>query len=346
MLQQIKNRLKKNIFIYVPYRMIVDKDFKAYCADYYNNSRNFRFEHLGKENREKNIYYICEGSSVQGMFSIITWTLRRLEVADRFHFIPVVTWVKDVPVNYNNHQNPFLIYFLPTSDISEDSVKKSADVAFAKKWDSAYAAQVGSYDFSQDEINRLAEIYRKYLKLQPNIQSKIDREIRELLGEVRKQKVLGVHVRGVEWRQKQVLNHPVAITIEDYLEMAKKMMSEMGYNKIFLAADSEEAIDCFKGEFGESLLEYYAVRTPVGSSQLSIFNEGNDSFQMGYEVLRDAITLASCDALLCGLSYVSYGARIIKQSYGDNFEKIIVLDKGKVNDGISLEKAEKWQREI
>ena len=66
---------------------------------------------------------------------------------------------------------------------------------------------------------------------------------------------------------------------------------------------------------------------------------------MGYEVLRDAYTLASCNSMLCGLSNVSYVTRIIKQSTENNYEKIVVLDKGKVEDGLSLTEVEKWQRE-
>lgn len=348
MIWQIKQLLKNNKRLYAIYRLLRDKnvDYRNYCLDYFNNGRNFRFEHLGEENQGKNIYFICEGSSAQGMFSIIIWTLRRLEVAERFHFVPVVTWTKDVPVNTHNHSNPFLLYFQPTSDISENSARKSADVAFAKRWDCAYGNQTKSYDFSENEINRLAEVYKKYLKLQPNIQNKIDEDVKRIFGEAAGKKVLGVHVRGVEWRKKPVCGHPIAIAIKDFLETARKMMNESEYDKIFLATDCEETIKFFHSEFGEKLIGYLAVRTPVGSSQLSIFNEKNDPFQMGYEVLRDAVTLAACDALLCGLSYVSYGARIIKQSSGSRFEKVTVLNNGKVEKGILLGKAENWQRGI
>ena len=158
------------------------------------------------------------------------------------------------------------------------------------------------------------------------------------------EKVLGVHIRGVEWKQKPVYGHPIVVSIQDYLETAQKMIDELGCEKIFLATDSEETVSLFKSNFGEKLIEYCAVRTPVGSSQLSIFNEKNDSFQMGYEVLRDVYTLASCDAMLCGLSNVSYVARIIKQSTDSNFEKLMVLNKGRSNSGLSLKKVEEWQR--
>ena len=326
------------------YKMFRDENYKKYFLDYFRNGRIFRFEHLGEENQGKNIYFIQEGSSIQGMFSVILWTLRRLEVADRFHLTPVVSWTRDVPVNYNNHPNPFLIYFQPVSNIKEETIRRSADVAFSKDWDCAYGVRKKSYEFTQDEINRLSRIYKKYLKLQPELQKRIVYDIKALFDKKNDEKVLGVHIRGVEWRQKPVYGHPIVVSMQDYLETAQKMIDELGCEKIFLATDSEETVSLFKSNFGEKLIEYHAVRTPAGSSQLSIFNEKNDSFQMGYEVLRDVYTLASCDAMLCGLSNVSYVTRIIKQSSDRNFEKLIVLNKGRSSSGLSLKKVEEWQR--
>ncbi len=343
MLCKIKETLKKNATLYIAYKTLKDKNYKSYCMDYYTNGKIFRFEHLGDENEGKNIYFIGEGSSIQGMFSLILWTLRRLEVADKFHFTPVVSWTKDVPVNYNDNSNPFLIYFQQTSDIAEDTINRSADIAFSKKWDRVYKRKKG-YDFSQDEICRLARIYKRYIKLQPAIQEKMDSDIKQLFGGASRKKVLGVHVRGVEWRKKQVFGHPIPVSVQDYLETAQKLLNELGYDKIFLATDSEETVELFKKYFGDKLIEYRAVRTPVGSSQLSIFNDKNNPFQMGYEVLRDAYTLASCNSMLCGLSNVSYVTRIIKQSTESNYEKIVILDKGKVEEGLSLTEVEDWQR--
>ena len=344
MIRKIKEILKKNKTLYMVYKIFKDKNYKSYCMDYYANGTIFRFEHLGNENGGKNIYFIGEGSSIQGMFSLILWTLRRLEVADKFRFTPVVSWTKDVPVNYNDNPNPFLIYFQQTSDVAEDTINKSADIAFSKRWDQVYDKPRIGYDFSQDEVCRLAKIYKRYIKLQPVVQEKMDSDSKQLFGGTSGKKVLGVHVRGVEWRKKQVFGHPIPISVQDYLEAAQKLIDELEYDKIFLATDSEETVELFKNNFGDKLIEYHAVRTPVGSSQLSIFNDKNNPFQMGYEVLRDAYTLASCDSLLCGLSNVSYVTRIIKQSTESNYEKIVILDKGKVEDGLSLTEVEKWQR--
>ena len=165
----------------------------------------------------------------------------------------------------------------------------------------------------------------------------------ELLGQ-RQGKILGVHVRGVDWRSQKIYAHPIAPMEEEYLTKAKEMVHDYGYEKIFLASDSEGTIEMFRAEFGDRLITAQAVRAPAGGDALAIFDEKNDGCQMGYEVLRDAYALSDCDSLLCGVSYVSYGARIIRQAQCLPYEKVVVLDKGRVKSGPSPHAAEKKER--
>ena len=344
MQRKLRQYLKNNDFFYTTYRMLTSKEYREYCADLGRNGRIFRFQHLGEQNPERNIYFIREGGSFQGMFSLIIWTMRRLEVAEKFHFVPVVAWSEDVAYNVENHTNPFLLYFQPVSDISVASALKSVDVAFSHGWDRAYGSPAETYEFSEDEIERFVPLYQKYMKLQPDIQEKIEREIDELLGQAHG-KVLGVHVRGVDLRKIKVYTAAIPASEEEYLRTAKDMLRDLGYEKLFLASDSEETIQLFQTEFGDRLITTQALRASVGSSILAIYNDENDGYQMGYEVLRDAYALAACDSLLCGLSYVSYGARIIHLATGAKpYEKTVILNKGKFENGVSCWTAEKKER--
>lgn len=341
--KSLRSYLKQNDFITIIYRLLTSRKYRDYCADYKRNGRIFRFEHLGTENPGAKIYLIIEGDSFEGMFALIIWTLRRLEVADRFCFIPVVTWSEDIPYAVRGYSNQFLPYFQPVSEISMESARKSEDVVFANTWDRAYGSPADSYDFCQDEINRLARIYNQYMHLQQDIQFKIESDVAELIGKVHG-KVLGVHVRGVDWRKTRIAGHPVALMEEDYLQATQDMMEDLGYEKIFLASDSESTINLFRTKFGNKLITTQSIRTSESAGDLVIFNEKNDGFQMGFEVLRDAYALSSCHSLLCGLSYVSYGARIIKQARGFCYEKVVVFDKGTVKNGLSIRAAEIKER--
>lgn len=88
MIEKIKAVLLRNPYFYIIDKARKDPEYKAYCLEYDYNGTIFRFEHLGDLNFDKNIYILREGGSYQGMFSILTWTLRRLEVADRLNMIP------------------------------------------------------------------------------------------------------------------------------------------------------------------------------------------------------------------------------------------------------------------
>lgn len=346
MILKLKQCLKKNDFVYIVYHMLTSKEYRDYCADYYRNARIFRFEHLGDENPDVKIYCIQDGFETSGMFALVIRVLRQLEVADRFLLTPVVMWNEVVPYNVPGQPNTFLTYFQPVSDISFESAKHSEDVAFSKMWNCAYGSPLSLYELLEDDINRLAVIYQKYLKLRPEIQTKIDREVDELFGTVHG-KVLGVHVRGVEWRKMQVAGHPVAATEQDYLQAAHDMMCELGCEKIFLASDSDGTIDLFRTEFGNCLITTQAVRAPAGGGELAIFDEENDSYQMGYEILRDAYALAACNALLCGRSHVSYGVRIINKAVATPYEKVMLLDKGVSAKGTPVQASRiKQQKEI
>ena len=341
---KFRQHLKQNNFINIVYRLLTNKEYRNYCADYGRNARIFRFEHPGEQNPGVNLYYIRDGIRSSGMFALILWTLRRLEVADRFNFIPVVMWTEEVPYSVPGEPNTFLVFFQPVSNISAESAVCSQDVAYANIWDRAYGNLATPYEVSQDEINRLAVIYQKYMKLRPKIQAQIDKEVRALFEKV-SGKVLGVHVRGVDWRKMKVVRHPIAASEEDYLQASKEMMRELGYEKVFLASDSNETIDLFRAEFGDRLITTQAIRAPSGSGELAIFDDKNDGYQMGYEILRDAYALAACDSLLCGLSNVSYGVQIINKTKATPYERVVRLDKGWAESGLTPKAAWKKQRE-
>lgn len=339
----LRQRLKQNDFVNIAYRLLTDKGYKDYCADYSRNARIFRFEHRGDENPGERLYLIQDGFESSGMFALIVRTLRRLEVADRFHFTPVVFWNEKVPYSVPGQPNTFQVYFQPVSGISVESAIHSQDVAYAKIWDRAYGSPALPYEVSIDEIERLAVIYQKYMKLCPELQRKIDQEIKGLFEEV-SGKVLGVHVRGVEWRKMKVFGHPITAAEEDYLQVARDMMSNLGYKKIFLASDSDRTIDMFLAEFGDRLITTQAMRASEESGELAIFDKRNDGYQMGVEILRDTYALAACDSLVCGRSNVSYGARIINKAIATPYEKVMLLDKGIVEIGISTQEATRRQK--
>ncbi len=51
-------------------------------------------------------------------------------------------------------------------------------------------------------------------------------------------------------------------------------------------------------------------------------------YNLGVEVLRDVYTLACCDALICGISQVSFAARYVNLALCEPFREVCVIDHG------------------
>lgn len=307
-----------------------DKKFRKFCLDYKENPRIIHFEYLGNENPDKNIYLIRVGNSAVGMFSLCIWTLRFLEFADRFHLTPIISWSEKVAYfrkgGVNGIYDPYEYYFKQPAGLSIDGITKSYNIAVNRQQDRAYGNVADSYDFSVNEINRLSVIWNKYIKLQTNIEQDINERITKLFNG---EKIIGVHVRGADWRKMKISGHPITASEEEYIKVVEKVRKKYGYSKVFLATDSEDTIEKFRNAFGNKLLYFSEIkRTSVNSSSLVIFDESNDPYQLGFEILLDAFALAKCEAFIAGVSYVSYGVQIIKKSNKEEFQYLKIIDRG------------------
>lgn len=57
-------------------------------------------------------------------------------------------------------------------------------------------------------------------------------------------------------------------------------------------------------------------------------DRSENGYLLAYEVLRDMMTMAFCDGLICGNSQVTIESRIQKESSLQEFEYLKILDKG------------------
>ena len=108
-------------------------------------------------------------------------------------------------------------------------------------------------------------------------------------------------------------------------------------DNIFLATDEESALKRMSDKYGDRLCYYKdtyrsdnGLPVHYGSNVegRSYYKERYPRYRMGYEVLRDAVTLSKCDTLVCGLSQVSFAAWYFKMSRGEDFSTRIVVNEG------------------
>lgn len=300
----------------------------------------FMFKEYGPLNGDKRLYVINNVSKSTGLFYALYQVCRALLVAERYGLTLVVDWT-DVPyfdqAGHEGRMNPFEYYFEPLSPVSIEDAMQSRNVTFYDrhtdgKHDILYGCK------SEEEIGELARVMAKYLHIRKDVDDQLNTEIHDLLGT---KKTLAVHVRGVEWVN--VRNHPIPASLEEYARRIDEGIAAAGFAQIFLATDSEDTVAFFKERYKDRVVFYRnVVRAAGGESVLPILDSETikkaSGYRLGYEVLRDMLTLSRCDGLVAGLSYVSLAAEIFKTGRGETYEYKNIIELKLRKSGISVSK--------
>lgn len=305
---------------------------------------SFLIEHLGEMYPENIVYDISIGvpedkdkeqRSQVGFFAQFRWILQALNVAEYLNAVPTV----NLGINSayydsemdNITKNIFEYYFMPVSRINYLDVNscknvikfRSGHAQFFMKHASSLAA---SYEIDQMEIEKLAKMYKKYIRLNHNTNEYVTKNISKCLN---KKKTLGIHIRGTDFNIGFV-NHPYVISAKEYADIVEKIMNLRKYDQIFLATDDVNTLDYFKNRFGSVLVFYND--TARSNDFVSIHNKVSERhlhfYKLGLEVLRDVYTLASCNSLVCGLSQVAFAAQYIKLSKDEKYEILKIVNRG------------------
>lgn len=341
------NCLQKSI------RYFGDRSFRDMILKY-RSSDQWIIQHLGVACPKKLIYMIdlCR----IGNYAFYGWggqmqcIIDLLAFADYYGLTPVIIYSGDsyyCDAGYvENMANVWEHYFEQTSEIDFDEAIKASNILYAEITHKVFGHEIlhGNAYLSQEEyFAKAALIWRKYIRLNPYIQEKINKEMRELLAGA---KVLGVHMR-IKVFSHDLKGHPKAASLDEYLDIIDYLVKSVEFDKIFLATAEKETVSIFRERYGDKLLVYDDVfRTNSGEINLEESERENHKFRLGYEALRDSYTLAHCNGLIAGLSMISILTQVINESLSADerytFKKI--FNKGINIDGITVEQY--WKKEL
>lgn len=329
------------------YRIYKYPEYKKWCNEFYGHTY-FKFQEFGTLNKQRLVLVQKITDPASGFFWCWRQACNSLMVADRYGFTPVIDW-RNSPFyesdGFYGIDNPFEYYFEPVSDISLADVSQSYNVAYYNARNSGIPRISYERFADNDILLTYANINKKYCHVKESVFEDIKDQIDNLLG---KKKTVGVHVRGVEWGK--IKGHPVPPSFLAYAKKVDEAIKEYDFEQIFLATDSEDTVTFFRRRYGDRV-KYYseAVRSQKGNRTLVIFDNSikrdHNRYWLGYEVLRDMLTLSFCDGLVAGMSNVSFAAEVFKLSRSEKYMYKKMVDQTVRRKGMSSLKAMRLMKE-
>lgn len=285
----------------------------------------------GTKASDKWIYFINLDKEYQynGFCSIIKMLLYFLSYAECFDFAPIV-FIGSSTMYYEQNigENVFEYYFDPVSNYNYKDILQYKKVVCSKPYDIILYGKIGGYDIpSEEEIEFMGNVYKKYMKLNKRTKKSFEK----FLEEIAKYKTIGVHVRSTDFN-KGYNRHPIAVEPSEYLEKTIEIFNSKDYEKVFLATDDADVISLFQKNLGDKLIYYKDTYRSCDGKAIH-YNNGkikrkNHKYLLGLEIIKDYYTLGYCDGLISGNSNVSICARIIKYTTEKKYEDMVIIDKG------------------
>lgn len=312
--------------------------------EFFSKKNIFQVHINGEENRGAAVYKIWIDGGEAGFFALQRFVLDGLYVADVCGFKPYIL-ITNTKYNRTSavDDNMFDYYYdqpcYSSAVLNQSCCVIDFDLDHRRWLEDQFVTGDGmlsGYEFKPELIERLAQIKQKYLHLNKTASSRLEKDYLKILDD---RKTLGIHFRGNAFSI-GFKDHPVGLVPEDYFEYIDEALRN-GFEKIFVATDDSRALNGFKERYEEHIVCYDDTTRSTDSIDVHDHRDsyGKDGQQIGYEVLRDMMTLSRCSGLICGKSQVSFAVLIEKGARDESFEYIKVIDKGVYsNDSKAVEK--------
>lgn len=259
--------------------------------------------HWGKENPECTFYVMRRYTSYNGIGSHILVLLGMLRYMENKYpmAIPVVDFK-----NYkhciaeNDGTNAWEKFFEQPNDKgwTVEKIEKSKNVILANGYyrKSHYELPaIGTYEqMCQDGWE---ELFRKYIRLQPQLRKRFQQEWEMLRPHGR---VLGIKCRGTDYLHVMPKGHCVQPSFEQLKQQCDVLLSQ-GFTHVFFATEDEKAMNYFQTAYKEKLFtvpkKFYDYKEGIvtHSDHVGLLNA-----EITENYLRELYFLSQCDGFLSG----------------------------------------------
>lgn len=287
------------------------------------------------------VYYIdLVGGNKTGFFALLRTVLDHMCYADEMGYVPYVVYEGETlyleDKSIKGTRNVFEYYFKQVLDQKKIWMPWQINlrIANAKDYEEIeykYNGREFSYLVQEDYIIRMSQVYRKYIRLTADTEKYIKQAARKKLNG---KKTLGIHIRGTDFN-KEFDNHPIPVTVEEYVSNIYEIFEKGHYEQVFVATDDKRCLNDLLQQLSVPIVYYEDTARSVDDKSVAFTKNQrkNDRYLLGLEVLRDVYTLTYCTGFIGCLSQVDIFVQIIKKSKGKDFTYKNIINKGTSSSG-------------
>ena len=316
----IKEHLKKVQIIYEPiYWLYLRYLAIRKCIKKYTHRQ--RRCSYGSENPDRTFYVIGVSYPTAGLFAIVKSVFCHICYAYQKGFIPVVdmqNFKSQLSDKNNTNTNAWELYFQQPEGYNLKDISKSKNIIKSSSLPFPEGVQIG-FDTPMNNIfhDEYASLYEKCIVPAREVETYANNKREKVIGN--KQHVLGVLCRGTDYTESKPSGHPIQPTAEQAVAKAKEVMSQYGYDYIFLATEDKRIYNVFLEAFGDKLLFsgqrlYEGMDGKKFLSEIKVANY-SEKWHNTVDYYSTIYILSKCDGLLAGLTCGSICAYMMSREF-------------------------------
>jgi len=314
----------------------------------YNGLTRQRRKSFGQKNPNKQFYVVRSLADTSkyyigprhNLMANYFYVLSHLAYARQQKWIPVIDQLnypvyisQSVPVC--GTYNAWEYFWEQPNRISLDEVYTSRNVILSKQnwywqWDMGYDVE----NYTDKALVAQYHTLSEKVPLNKNMRIYCDDVKQALFSE--DEKILGVSVRIAGHSDTAFFHgpgHPKQPSAEEMIQLAEVRLAAWNMDKVFLATDSDYAVELFQKAFGKQLIVMTRMRSPIGYDQkqdrLKPMYAPEHVIQTTKDYIAEMELLACCNGLL---GTVSSGLRYAVVQNNLSYEQIEILDYGRFED--------------
>lgn len=290
-------------------QILTDGDYRAIAS--------FPFQESYGEQNEDKTFWVIRLSGSNGLAAMMARVWDNCKVAKSMGYIPVVDATREYSPYLSEdeigHVNAWEKFFEQPGGYSLEDIKYSKNVWICPEDSSSRGAIL-----DKTEICNL-------FRVKPAIEKKAIEYAKKIKND--HNKVLAVKYRGSDYQVKRPYFHPIQPSLAECISTVESKMAEWGYDKIFLATETQEAVTAFEKKFGEKLCYVHGNRisNDVNDYTIDEFKKIEDPFESAVLYYIEMYTMSLCDALI---SSQCSSTRVVMTMNRDCYEHSYIFNLG------------------